>query len=106
MDEVIIGASDERMRRRGQDAVIRDFPEPGKEAAVVRLIFGGRITVGDMDDDDCWREGYDYETFGMALSAILEWCSNRFPEPVMWVRHIPSYRRRPGGDARKEYVAP
>lgn len=100
------GPSDETMERRGQCAVRRDFPEPGKEAAVIEQLFNARITVGRMDDDAGYSEGYDYETLAGALAALLAWDPDEEPEPLGWVRHIPSFRRRPGGDASKEHVTP
>ena len=100
------GTVDAKMEERGQEAVRRDFPKPGKEAAVIRLIFGGRITVGGMDDDSGYSEGYDYDTLSGALAALLAWDPDTHPEPAGWLRHIPSYRRPPGGDASGEYMAP
>ncbi len=92
--------------RRGQIAVRPDCPAPGKEAAVVPLLFGARITVGDADDDFGWSECWDYDDLEAANEALHRWDPTKEAEPSGWVRHIPSYRRRPDGDPRREYVAP
>lgn len=80
------------------------FLADGRACGLMRLIFGGRLCVGDPDDAFGYSEAYDYETHREAHAAFCEWDSNAFSEPTGWVRHTPSYRRRPAGDATKEYV--
>lgn len=80
------------------------FLADGRACGLMRLIFGGRICVGDPDDRFGYEEAYDYETYEEAEAGFWEWDSSVFPEPTMWVRHTPSYRRRPAGNPDREYV--
>lgn len=76
----------------------------GRAAGLMRLAFGGRICVGSPDNEIGYEEAYDYEFLAIAAGAFFGWDGEG--EPEEWVRHIPSYRRRPDGDASREYVAP
>lgn len=53
-------------------------------------------------------EGYDdswcYNSLEGAIAAMKAWDPETQPEPDGWMRHIHTARRRPGGDASKEYV--
>ncbi len=76
----------------------------GRACGLMRLIFGGRICLGKADDAVGYEEAYDYETYEDAEASFWEWDSSCFAEPTLWVRHAPSYRRRPGGNPDREYV--
>jgi hypothetical protein len=75
----------------------------GRAAGLSRLLFGGRICVGGPDDDAGYSEAYDYGDLEIARRAFDGWTGGT--EPTGWIRHIPSYRRRPTGDPGQEYVA-
>lgn len=60
---------------------------------------------------DCWEYahgpgGYEVLWYAMAAvqTALTEWDGEG--EPEGWTRHVPTGRRRPGGDATQEYVRP
>ena len=41
-----------------------------------------------------------------AVAALLRFDPDEEAEPDGWVRHIPTFRRRPQGDKTREYVSP
>ncbi|MDR3406351.1 MAG: hypothetical protein P4L99_27955 [Chthoniobacter sp.] len=64
-----------------------------------------------------WAIVYGLDEYGMdgrycynfatpALLAFEAWSGNAGTEPEGWIRHPESGRRRPDGDATKEYVNP
>ena len=55
-------------------------------------------------DDGMWEEEYSYQYLDQALVALAVWDPDEQADPDGWLRHIPSYRRRPGGDATKEEI--
>lgn len=70
---------------------------------VPRMYNAGLIVDRDLDDG-MFEEEYSYEALDEAIVALIVWDPATDADPSGWVRHIPSYRRRPGGDAAKEYV--
>lgn len=75
-------------------------------ACIAPMAFNDTIIIGKYGDEAGWDEQYWYER-QMALPALLEWCADGFEgEPQGWHRHIPSNRRREGGDPAKEEVRP
>lgn len=78
-----------------------------RAAAVVPRTFGrATLTVARTEADGLglWDEGYDYESPDAALTALGEWILSGAPEPEGWLRHVPSFRRRPEGDPAREVV--
>lgn len=61
------------------------------------------FTEAEFDDGFC-DEVFTYTSRDGAWAAVLDW--NGVGDPQGWIRHQPSDRRRPGGDASKEYIAP
>lgn len=80
--------------------------EDGRIVRAVQMMFTGRLTVARDAESD--KFGYDdmwcYNTLGEAIAAGHNWDGTG--EPVGWHRHPPTGRRRPNGDAAKEYIAP
>lgn len=73
----------------------------GRMAAVVRMIFTWKLVVGPADSP-VYEDGWCYQTEHGAIQALADWDGRG--EPVGWHRHPPSGRRRPDGDASREYV--
>jgi hypothetical protein len=77
-------------------------------ATVVPRTFGrAALTVArtEADDLDLWDECFEYPSPHAALTALGDWIlAGGFGEPEGWERHVPSYRRRPGGDPAREVV--
>lgn len=82
--------------------IARDLPD-GRIAWVHRLMFTNAILVMQRD-----RESYDdrwcYELGMPAILALSEWNPEQNAEPTGWHRNPKTGRRRPGGDASKEYI--
>ena len=77
----------------------------GKWAAISPFIFTNGIITGTMFDDWGYQDRWCYEHRGLAMAALVEWQLRGFEgEPVGWHRHPDSGRRRPDGDASKEYI--
>lgn len=76
----------------------------GRFAYVFRFMFTVAILV---TDERNIRYGYSdrwcYESMTDAIAALEEW-DGTTAEPEGWHRHPDSGRRRPNGDAAKEYV--
>jgi hypothetical protein len=69
-------------------------------------MLGGNLRVSlSQDVDDCgFHTNYCFHDHGAAWRAALGWDGDGDPEG--WVRHIETGRRRPEGDAAREYVNP
>lgn len=81
------------------------FPD-GHVAQVWPMTFGkGRIALmphaGSWDVINAWC----YESLVEAVIALNNW-DDPDKEPEGWMRNPQTGRRRPGGDASKEYVRP
>lgn len=78
----------------------------GRIVDVLPLFLGGvRVARGPADSDG-YDETWDFETVSMAMTALALWDVDRSPEPLGWVRHFPSCRRRTHGDPRTERIEP
>lgn len=78
----------------------RTLPD-GRIVDLSQMLYTWRLSVGlkgDLYYDDQWC----YETQLRAMHAMVAWDGEG--EPAGWHRHPSSGRRRPGGDAAKEYV--
>lgn len=84
-------------------AYARDLGD-GRGVWVMPMITGnGRLVVGPIEGqwlDDAWC----YDSVALACLYAVVW--DGVGEPEGWKRHIASGRRRPGGDASREYVSP
>lgn len=76
----------------------------GRLVALLPLLHGGRIGRGPNEDRGSFDELWDYRSYLEAVMRYIEWDGRG--EPGGWVRHMPSARRRPDGDATREYVRP
>ena len=78
----------------------------GRLVVVERLSFGSaRIYLAPAragEEADFW----DYGSVNEAIAEAVLWNAEKEPEPARWLRHEPSGRKRPGGCAELEYVAP
>ena len=76
----------------------------GRSVWIQRKMFTYAILIGPTNGlvyDQHWC----YETKVAAEKALDEWDPFTQPEPQGWIRHPVSGRRRPHGDASKEYIA-
>lgn len=72
--------------------------------AIIPFLYTCAVIVGDVSDDSGYRDRWCYHGFEAALAAFEAWDGQG--EPPGWHRHPSSGRRRPEGDAGREYVAP
>lgn len=77
----------------------------GRIAYVIPNPFNAYITVACKDSDAAgtYDEVYTYEQPAGALVGLMLWHGDD-DEPVGWIRHQPSNRRRHEGDPAREYV--
>ncbi|HEY7009048.1 MAG TPA: hypothetical protein VH395_08920 [Jatrophihabitantaceae bacterium] len=76
----------------------------GGFAAAASMVANYQIITGN--ELEVWHR-YSYPDLFTVASAWWEWCRAEFAgEPGGWIRHQPSNRRRPDGDATREYVRP
>jgi len=74
------------------------------------IIGGWRVAIAnprfDKPNTVSWDQAYEFDDYHWAdaLIAFVEYGQNDY-EPSGWERHIPSERRRPGGDPAKEYIS-
>ncbi len=68
-----------------------------------RKMFTWAIVIGQANAA-CYDEHWCYETQEAAERALSAWNPFDTPEPEGWIRHPRTGRRRPGGDASKEYI--
>lgn len=78
--------------------------DDGRVAVVLPGIFAYLLCVSSPDS---WRLGcrddvFTYTHAALAQAALEEW--DGAGEPDGWIRHQPSNRRRPDGDASREFV--
>ena len=97
-------ASVERIKAREPYLGVRVSDDRRRIIALRHNITGAEIIAG-CDDFGC-NDVYSYETTTHAAMAWIEWSGDVGTEPGRWIRHMPSARRRPDGDATKEYVSP
>jgi hypothetical protein len=75
----------------------------GRDACICKFAF----TYAILADITEWGYGdrWCYETRGKAIHGLGEWMQRDGEgEPEGWHRHVDSGRRRPDGDASKEYI--
>lgn len=71
-----------------------------------RLIFHWTIVTGEIGDRESMSDRWCYETEDGVVAGFTEWAARGFKgEPEGWHRNPTTGRRRPKGDASKEYIA-
>ncbi len=79
----------------------RAFPS-GRDACIARIGLNYAILA---DLTPSWYgDRWCYHTYTLAWHALDAWTGDEDSEPQGWHRHPSSGRRRPDGDASKEYV--
>lgn len=75
----------------------------GRDAAIAKYVFTYAI-ISDLTESH-FGDRWCYQTLGEAILALGEWMERDGEgEPRNWHRHPDTGRRRPDGDASKEYV--
>jgi hypothetical protein len=77
------------------------FPD-GRDACITRMGFNHAI----LSDLAYWGYGdrWCFSSYALARLALSEWVESGAEEPAHWHRHPDTGRRRPDGDASREYV--
>lgn len=79
--------------------------DTGDFFAVNRFMYTAGIIRGPVRDRGNYEDRWCYEHTVLAIAAVEEWRGRGFAdEPTGWHRHPISGRRRPEGDASREYV--
>jgi hypothetical protein len=85
----------------GDTTPYRTFPD-GTAVWICPMFYGkGRLCIGPADAIG-YEQGFCYERIEDAFAAADRW--DGVGEPDGWIRCIRTGRRRPGGDATKEYI--
>jgi hypothetical protein len=75
----------------------------GVYAAIKPLLFHWTMIVGEIDNYVTILDRWCYKDRVGATHGLLAWNGNG--DPSGWNRHINTGRRRPDGDATREYIA-
>jgi hypothetical protein len=70
---------------------------------VLRMTYGKGRLCSDLNPDG-YDDSWCYDTLDSAIAAMNAWDPEKQVEPDGWMRHINTARRRPDGDASKEYI--
>lgn len=85
---------------------LESFSDDGSQViAIRRSLCGGGQIIGGCDEHGC-SDVWSYPFLTTAVLEFLVWTGDAGTEPEGWIRHQPSNRRRPDGDATREHVAP
>lgn len=101
--EFSIGDMTVRARVDGQ-SYERRLPD-GRSIWLYIQLFNALLCIGRTDDLG-WDRGWEYETMPQALVNFLHWQPEQVDEPAGWIRCTHDGRRRPHGDASREYTQP
>jgi hypothetical protein len=78
----------------------------GRWVGIMPLMFHYTMHVGRLEDRPGHDDKYCYRTFKIAVDSLVEWSYRGFrDEPLEWHQHPATGRRRPDGNASKEYKA-
>lgn len=76
----------------------------GRMLGCLRLIYTTKLVVASRVGSYTYDDGWCYDGPLRAVAAMAEWDGEG--EPDGWHRHPSTGRRRPDGDAAREYVSP
>ncbi len=77
--------------------------DDGRVLYVYPLTFGrARLGISPNAESGVFDDVWDYDDMEAAVAAMHEWDGQGDPEG--WMRHPSTGRRRPDGDASKEYI--
>lgn len=93
-----------RIKRSQPYVGVRVSDDRSRIIALRESLTGCEIIAG-CDEFGC-NEVYSYDSMLAGAFAFTHWSGDRDSEPEKWVRHMPSCRRRPGGDPELEHVSP
>lgn len=71
---------------------------------VKRLMFHWTLLQSVIGDQTGYDDRWCYDTGENAIAAAVAWIATGAPEPQGWHRHHRTGRRRPDGDATREYI--
>ncbi len=74
----------------------------GRIGFLIQMAFTWRLCIGFEDDHFGHDDGWCYHDLSSSLAALAEW--DGIGEPSGWHRHPASGRRRPDGDADREFI--
>lgn len=93
--------NDEELAKEWGVLYVRRLPDK-RFLYVAPLTFGrAKICLGD---EITVYNAWCYDEPWQALAQVRTWNPDEQDEPVGWMRHPFSGRRRPGGDPTKEYI--
>lgn len=87
----------------GAVLAVRIFDD-GTYAAVKRLLFHYTLIYGIIGDAFGYENRWCYQTLAGAEAALRAWQYPSQAEPEGWHRNPRTGRRRPEGDAAREYI--
>jgi hypothetical protein len=82
-------------RRDPSGRVMAVVPRAGGDASII---------LCELEIERGWEQEWQYRSSGQAHWYFLDWDPQAHPEPEGWLRHVPSDRRREGGDPARETV--
>lgn len=80
---------------------IKDAPD-GRRISVIPLMYTAAVAIGQRNSLTWYDDRWCYHSVSAAWEAAMRWDGTG--EPDGWHRHPDTGRRRPGGDADREYV--
>lgn len=87
-----------------EDGVVARFTSAASRwVDLMQPAFNGQIKLGPANSLS-YDDVYSFGTFPDALAAYLMLAVSDDEEPLGWIRHQPSDRRRPDGDSAREYI--
>ncbi len=87
-----------------QGFIARKDLADGRYITLTPQLFATLLTISQAGDECGWSEAYTYEDPEKAVESFEAWNGNGDPCDG-WIRHIPSNRRRKGGDPNREHIA-
>jgi hypothetical protein len=96
----------EREQAMLQEAeLVRHLPD-GRYISVYPLWFGNwQLTISEAGNFEEHYDTWTYDLLHRVLYQAMKWSGDRGTEPEGWIRNPPTGRRRPDGDAKREYVS-
>jgi hypothetical protein len=93
-------------RLDNRDTEVSYLLEDGRVIDIYREITGtALVCVSKSQDADGWDQGWQYADILKVVIELVDWATRGFEgEPNGWIREPTTGRRRPDGDASKEYV--